>query len=243
MGREDKAKVQVESKHSVVHPISSQATKPSRGEMVNIKDIEEGGGCVNTQTGSVGVAASQSNIVIVETEDSLAKRGRAVPQSSLNDESMKNVKGESMNVKNVNSMYAKEYEKSSMKSMSGVQPEGRNKKVNTSSKSPSLRSKENSKPNLKHASFSSTYSTQRLREYFTALSSSGGNVGRGENTNITPIKRKLLIEKQVPNLVETFSIRVQEIASSESKQMGSPAKRQKVDFRGQTPLQQTDNNQ
>ena len=166
-----------------------------------------------------------------------------MPQSSLNDESMKNVKGESMNVKNVNSMYAKEYEKSSMKSMSGVQPEGRNKKVNTSSKSPSLRLKENSKPSSKTSSFSSTYSTQRLREYFTALSSSGRNVGRGENSNITPIKRKLLIEKQVPNLVEAYSNRVHEIASSESEQMGSPAKRPKVDFRGQTPLQPTANKQ
>ena len=40
---------------------------------------EEGGGCVNTQTGSVRVAASQSNTVIHDV--SLEERDRAVPQS------------------------------------------------------------------------------------------------------------------------------------------------------------------
>ena len=49
--------------------------------------------------------------------------------------------------------------------------------------------------------------------------------------------RHILNDKQVPNLVQTFNIRVHETASSESEQMGSPAKRPKLDIRGQTPQQ------
>ena len=60
-------------------------------------------------------------------------------------------------------------------------------------------------------------------------------MGRGEN--LTPVKRKLIIDKQVPNLVKTLNYRVQESASGESEQLCSPAKRPKLDYRGQTPQQ------
>ena len=62
-------------------------------------------------------------------------------------------------------------------------------------------------------------------------------MGRGVNLNVTPVKRKLLSDKQVPNLVKVFNCRVHESESRESEQMGSPAKRRKVDIRGQTPQQ------
>jgi hypothetical protein len=151
-----------------------------------------------------------------------------------------------LNMKNVSGMQpvcdVETYAKDSMKSVSGVQPEGIiDKKVNTSSKPSTQRLKRSVNPNLssKPISNSNSYSTQRLREYFTALSSSGRNVGRGENSNsnLTPVKRKLLNDKQVPNLVKVYNCHVHESESRESEQMGSPAKRRKLDIRGQTTQQ------
>ena len=129
-----------------------------------------------------------------------------------------------------------------MKSMSGVQPEGViGKKMNTSNKPSSQRLRGSIHPNLNSSSSSNSNlsSTQRLRKYFTTLSSTGRNVGRGENekSNLTPIKRKLLESKQVPNLVKVLNDRVHDVESGESIQTGSPAKRRRLESRGQTTQQ------
>ena len=218
---------------------------------------EEGGGCVNTQTGSVGLISSQSNIVYGENEDSLANKCEAVPQPCVKDIStLKNVNSvkpacgyankecDKFSMKNVSGIQPvcdidiEAYDEYKIESVSGVQPEGKiEKKVNISSKPPIQRLKKSLNPSSKptSSSISNSHSTQRLREYFTALSSSGGNVGRG--VNLTPVKRKLLIDKQVPNLVKAYNCHVHETESSESEQMCSPAKRPKLDIRGQTPQQ------
>jgi hypothetical protein len=68
----------------VIHDVSleevDRAVPQSLVENEKVENLvqEEGGGCVNTQTGSVRVAASQSNTVINDV--SLEERDRAVPQ-------------------------------------------------------------------------------------------------------------------------------------------------------------------
>ena len=138
-----------------------------RGEGGSIKANKEGGGCVNTQTGSVGLISSQSNIVYGENEDSLENKCEAVPQPSMDDVSiMKNgnsVKSAgiyankecdklNMNMKNVSGKQSvndvEACNGDSMKSMSGVQPEGSiRKKVNTSSKPSTQRLRGSANPN------------------------------------------------------------------------------------------------
>jgi hypothetical protein len=234
---------------------------------------EEGGGCVNTQTGSVGLISSQSNIVY-GNEDSLKTKYEAVPQPSMdeilnmkkdenakstcldiNEEwdkpSMENV-SENLSMSEVDAHICNDESMKNVKSvsMSGVQPEGSiEKNMNTSSKPSCQRLRGSGLPDNKANSSSSSNSklssTQRLRSYFTTLSSTGRNVGRGDNaksnSNLTPIKRKLLENKQVPNLVKVINCRVHEGESGESLQTGSPAKRRRLVSRGQTTQQPADN--
>ena len=209
----------------------------------------------------MGVISSQSNIVYGENEDSLKNKCEAVPQPSMDDmddisnmkndnnvktackyaneerdqSSMENVSG-NLSVSKVEAYLCNEDSMENVMSMSGVQPEGSiRKKMNTSNEPSYQRLRGSIHPNLSSNSSSNLCSTQRLREYFTTLSSSGRNVGRGEKS--TPIKRKLLDSKQVPNLVKVFDYRVHDLESGESVQTGSPAKRRRLVSRGQTTQQ------
>ena len=81
---------------------------------------------------------------------------------------------------------------------------------------------------------SSSQSTSRLKNYFSNIASKNtnfvGKVGHGENIKHTPVKRKLIIDRQVSQLVSKFDQNIHHpevlpgFVESESE---SPAKRLK----------------
>ena len=214
-----------------------------------VQSLDEGEECVNTQTGSVRVAASQSNTVITKdivggsssVNTHTGSVGVAAPLSNTvyvcpNEKNdclrSGNVRGEQCQV-------------CSVKSNSSGESVCQNVRVVQRGMSPTLyklgqsrRDIENivAKPSLEGRAKSTISSTSRLRNYFNNISkkiqnsdhSFEGNMGRG---NITPTKRKLIENKYVKNLLPKYSPSrvLPAVSLDESESLGSPAKRSRLE--------------
>ena len=218
---------------------SSQAVTISRvaGAMPSLERGEE---CVNTQTGSVGVADPQSNIVY---QDMVCGKYELYEECSKlmsvredkNPHSMPDSMS-AMSDNNTCSMDSNVIMEDSM-CMKSCLSEGvvslKNMNHNTDRKPPL-----NSEVRTKPVSSSHSNSTLRLKEYFSNLSKKQnlrGEVGRGEKFSqggkFTPTKRKLCETQRVSTLVKVFNYD-QELPAclpgDSSDIVGSPAKRQRV---------------
>ena len=172
---------------------------------------------VNTHTGSVGVAVPQSNIVNVKSDEKCA---------SLLCTKMSGEQCQACGVKPVCVRSAVEQ----------FQCLGLPTDVKLATKNSNLKNVANQSSKSKVRSTSSSNSTYRLREYFTKLAAEnkfGGHMGCGENSNITPIKRKLCDSNIVASLVPKYMPHLSNptvISPGESTtEFGSPAKRSKLE--------------
>ena len=187
-----------------------------------LKDNKEGGASVNTQTGCVRVAASQSNIVFDECELDEKKCVSCAKLKSVRCREC--VLKSGCVVRNVNEQFERG-EKPCQSVKMGKRTEDNITRRPSGQKSSS---------NSISISNSSSQSTSRLKNYFSNIASKNtnfvGKVGHGENIKHTPVKRKLIIDRQVSQLVSKFDQNIHHpevlpgFVESESE---SPAKRLK----------------